>query len=234
MLEVRGLAARYGPIQVLWGISLAVGEGEIVTILGSNGAGKTTTIKAISGIVRPSAGAVSFLGRRIDALAPHEIVEAGLIQIPEGRQIWGHLSVRDNLELGAFARRARAELARSLEWVHRLFPVLGERAGQLAGSLSGGQQQMLAIARGLMARPKLLMLDEPSLGLAPQVVEDVFRTVLRINQEGIAILLVEQNVAFALNVADRAYVIENGRMVREGRSETLHASDDIRATYLGL
>jgi branched-chain amino acid transport system ATP-binding protein len=161
-------------------------------------------------------------------------VDAGLVQIPEGRQIWGELSVQDNLDLGAFSRRARGERERTLGWVYALFPVLRERARMPARALSGGQQQMLAIARGLMSRPRLLMLDEPSLGLAPQVVAQVFETLVRINEEGIAILLVEQNVEFALRVADRAYVIENGRIVREGTSEALRASDEIRASYLGL
>lgn len=234
MLDVRDLQAAYGPIRALWDVSLRVDAGEIVALLGSNGAGKSTTMRAISGIVRPVAGQVEFLGRRIDGLPPHEIVEAGLIQIPEGRQIWGDLSVRDNLELGAFARRARADLARSLELVESLFPILAQRARMLAKSLSGGQQQMLAIARGLMSRPKLLMLDEPSLGLAPQVVEEVFETLIRVNEQGIAVLLVEQNVEFALRIADRAYVMENGRTVREGTSDALRATDEVRVAYLGL
>jgi len=234
VLDVRDLQAAYGPIRALWGVSLRVDAGEIVALLGSNGAGKSTTMRAISGIVRPLAGQVEFLRRRIDGLAPHEIVEAGLIQIPEGRQIWGDLSVRDNLELGAFARRARPDFTRSLELVESLFPILAQRARMLAKSLSGGQQQMLAIARGLMSKPKLLMLDEPSLGLAPQVVEEVFETLIRINEQGIAVLLVEQNVEFALRIADRAYVMENGRTVREGTSDALRAADEVRVAYLGL
>jgi branched-chain amino acid transport system ATP-binding protein len=234
VLDVRGLEAGYGAIPVLWGVSLRVAEGEIVTLLGSNGAGKSTTIKAVSGSVRIARGEVEFAGTRIEGWAPHRIVDTGLIQIPEGRQVWAELSVRDNLELGAFSRRARTERARSLAWVHSLFPILRERAGMPAHALSGGQQQMLAIARGLMSRPRLLMLDEPSLGLAPQIVEQVFETLVRINEEGITILLVEQNVEFALQIADRAYVIENGRIVREGPSDVLRASDEIRASYLGL
>jgi branched-chain amino acid transport system ATP-binding protein len=234
VLEIRGLEAGYGAIQVLWGISLTVGEGEIVTLLGSNGAGKSTTIKAVSGALRGARGQVTFAGARIEAWPAHRVVEAGLIHIPEGRQVWGELSVRDNLELGAFSRRARGERARTLEWVHALFPILAERARMPARALSGGQQQMLAIARGLMSRPRLLMLDEPSLGLAPQIVEQVFEILLRVNDEGIAILLVEQNVEFALRIADRAYVIENGRIAREGTSEALRASDEIRASYLGV
>ena len=234
MLEVRGLEALYGVIQVLWGVSLRIEEGEIIALLGGNGAGKSTTIKAISGMVSPAAGEIRFLDERIDRLPPHQIVEAGLIQMPEGRQIWGGLTVRDNLELGAYSARARRERARSLAWVHSLFPVLAERARMQAKSLSGGQQQMLAIARGLMSRPRLLMLDEPSLGLAPQVVDEVFENLIRINEEGISVLLVEQNVEFALRIADRAYVMENGRIVREGAADALRASDEIRASYLGL
>ncbi|MBI4240850.1 MAG: ABC transporter ATP-binding protein, partial [Candidatus Rokubacteria bacterium] len=186
MLDVRQLEAGYGPIQVLWEVSLHVDAGEIVTLLGSNGAGKTTTIKAISNIVRPTAGAVEFLGQRIDGLGSHQVVDAGLIQIPEGRQIWGDLTVQDNIELGAYTRRARRDRAATRDWVHSLFPVLAARRRMVAKSLSGGQQQMLAIARALMSKPRLLMLDEPSLGLAPQVVEEVFGTLVRINDEGIA------------------------------------------------
>ena len=234
MLEVQGLEALYGAIRVLCGVSLRFEEGEIIALLGGNGAGKSTTIKTISGIVRAAAGEIRFLGERIDRLPPHQIVEAGLIQMPEGRQIWGDLTVRDNLELGAYSARARPERARSLAWIHSLFPVLAERARMPAKSLSGGQQQMLAIARGLMSRPRLFMLDEPSLGLAPQVVDEVFENLIRINEEGISVLLVEQNVEFALRIADRAYVMENGRIVREGASDALRASDEIRATYLGL
>jgi branched-chain amino acid transport system ATP-binding protein len=234
MLRVEGLRESYGPIQVLWDVSLHVDEGEIVTLLGSNGAGKSTTIRAISGVVMAVADRIEFLGRRMDGLAPHEIVEAGLAQVPEGRQVWGELSVKDNIELGAFARRGRAELKRSREWVYSLFPILAQRRSMAAKSLSGGQQQMLAIARGLMANPRLLMLDEPSLGLAPRVVEDVFETILRINDKGIGILLVEQNVELALRVADRAYVIESGRVVREGAADALRQLDDIRLAYLGV
>ena len=243
MLDVRGLEAGYGSIQVLWDVSLRVDEGEIVTVLGSNGAGKSTAIKAVCGLVRPWRGAVELGastvdggrgGVRIDGWPAHRIVDAGVVLIPEGRQVWGELSVRDNLELGAFTRRARPERERTLAWVHSLFPILDERARMPARALSGGQQQMLAIARGLMSRPRLLILDEPSLGLAPQVVEQVFETLVRINEEGITLVLVEQNVEVALQVADRAYVIENGRIVREGPSDVLRASDEIRASYLGL
>jgi branched-chain amino acid transport system ATP-binding protein len=243
MLDVCGLDAGYGAIQVLWDVSLRVDEGEIVTVLGSNGAGKSTAIKAVCGLVRPWRGAIELAdptadggrgGVRIDAWPAHRIVDAGLVLIPEGRQIWGELSVRDNLELGAFSRRARAERDATLAWVHALFPVLEERARLPARALSGGQQQMLAIARGLMSRPRLLVLDEPSLGLAPQVVEQVFATLVRINEEGITLMLVEQNVDIALQIADRGYLIENGRIVLEGPSDAFRASDRIRASYLGL
>ena len=234
MLEVQGLQAGHGAIQVLWGVSLRVDEGEIVTLLGSNGAGKSTTIKAISGLLPAAAGQVLFAGARIDGWPPHRIVDAGLVQIPEGRQIWGELSVQDNLDLGAFSRRARGERERTLGRVFSLFPILRERARLPARALSGGQQQMLAIARGLMSRPRLLVLDEPSLGLAPQVVAQVFETLARINEDGISILLVEQNIEVALRLADRAYVLENGRIVREGPSDVLRASDEIRASYLGV
>ena len=234
MLEVTGLTGGYGAIRILWGLSLRVERGEIVTLLGANGAGKTTLIRTLAGELKPSGGSVQFLGRDITGLAPHRIVEAGLIEIPEGRHLWGGLSVEDNLDLGAFAARARGERAKSKAWVYSLFPVLAERRRSAARNLSGGQQQMLAIGRALMSKPRLLMLDEPSLGLAPQIVEEVFEILIRINEEDIAILLVEQNVDFALRIADRAYVLEHGHMTREGSAETLRASDDVRAAYLGL
>ena len=234
MLEVTGLTGGYSAIRILWGLSLRVERGEIVTLLGANGAGKTTLIRTLAGELKPSGGSVQFLGRDITGLAPHRIVEAGLIEIPEGRHLWGGLSVEDNLDLGAFAARARGERAKSKAWVYSLFPVLAERRRSAARNLSGGQQQMLAIGRALMSKPRLLMLDEPSLGLAPQIVEEVFEILIRINEEDIAILLVEQNVDFALRIADRAYVLEHGHMTREGSAETLRASDDVRAAYLGL
>ena len=234
MLEVTGLTGGYGAIRILWGLSLRVERGEIVTLLGANGAGKTTLIRTLAGELKPSGGLVQFLGRDITGLAPHRIVEAGLIEIPEGRHLWGGLSVEDNLDLGAFSQRARGERAKSKAWVYSLFPVLAERRRSPARNLSGGQQQMLAIGRALMSKPRLLMLDEPSLGLAPQIVEEVFEILIRINEEDIAILLVEQNVDFALRIADRAYILEHGHMTREGAAETLRASDDVRAAYLGL
>lgn len=234
MLHVDDLAAGYGPIQVLWGVSLAVERGEIVTLLGANGAGKTTMIRTLAGEMPAMAGRIEFLGENIAGIGAHRIVNRGLIEIPEGRQIWGTLSVDDNLDLGAYARRARPHRAASKEWVYALFPVLAERRRLPARNLSGGQQQMLAIGRALMSKPVLLMLDEPSLGLAPRVVEEMFETLLCINEEGISILLVEQNVDFALRIADRAYILEHGHVTREGDAAALRASDDVRAAYLGL
>ena len=234
MLDVVDLEAGYGEIQILWKVSLKIAQGEVVTLLGANGAGKTTMIRALAGEIASSGGTVSFLGRDITRLAAHKTVETGLIEIPEGRQIWGGLSVEDNLDLGAYSKRARPERAHSKEWVYSLFPVLASRRKSMARDLSGGQQQMLAIGRALMSKPILLMLDEPSLGLAPQIVEELFGILVRINDEKISILLVEQNVDFALRVADRAYVLEHGRMTREGPAESLRGSDDIRAAFLGL
>ncbi len=234
MLDVVDLEAGYGEIQILWNVSLTINQGEIVTLLGANGAGKTTIIRTLAGEIPASGGSIKFLGRDITRLPAHKTVETGLIEIPEGRQIWGGLSVEDNLDLGAYSKRARPDRARSKEWVYSLFPVLEERRKATARDLSGGQQQMLAIGRALMSRPILLMLDEPSLGLAPQIVEELFRILIRINDEKISILLVEQNVDFALRVADRAYVLEHGRMTREGAAEALRQSDDVRAAFLGL
>jgi len=234
MLQVKELSSGYGPIQILWDISLRVGRAEIVTLLGANGAGKTTMIRTLAGELPPIAGHIYFLGHDITHSAAHRIVEMGLVEIPEGRQIWGALSVEDNLDLGAFSARARPHREASKEWVYSLFPILAERRKARADDLSGGQQQMLAIGRGLMSKPALLMLDEPSLGLAPQVVEAMFEVLLRVNAEDIAILLVEQNVEFALQIADRAYIFEHGHLTQEGDAAVLRSSDDVRAAYLGL
>lgn len=234
MLEVTNLTAGYGAIQILWDISLRVARGEIVTLLGANGAGKTTTIRALAGEITPSGGAVKFLDQDITRLGAHKTVETGLVEIPEGRQIWGGLSIEDNLDLGAYSKRARPDRHRSKDWVYSLFPVLAQRRKTAARDLSGGQQQMLAIGRALMSKPQLLMLDEPSLGLAPKIVEELFGILVRINEEQISLLLVEQNVDFALRIADRAYVLEHGRMTREGAAEDLRRSDDVRAAFLGL
>jgi branched-chain amino acid transport system ATP-binding protein len=234
MLEVTNLTASYGAIQILWNVSLRVAQGEIVSLLGANGAGKTTTIRALAGEIATSGGIVKFRDQDITSLPAYKTVETGLVEIPEGRQIWGGLSIEDNLDLGAYSRRARPDRHRSKEWVYSLFPVLAQRRKTSARDLSGGQQQMLAIGRALMAKPLLLMLDEPSLGLAPQIVEELFAILVRINDENISILLVEQNVEFALRIADRAYVLEHGRMTQEGPAEELRKSDDIRAAFLGL
>jgi branched-chain amino acid transport system ATP-binding protein len=234
MLRVDGLESGYGPIQILWGVSLHVDTGEVVTLLGANGAGKTTLIRTISGEIPARSGHLHFLGEDISRGKPHRIVDAGLVQIPEGRQVWGSLAVEDNLDLGAYSKHARPHAKNSKQWVYSLFPMLAERRRSLARNLSGGQQQMLAIGRALMSRPTLLMLDEPSLGLAPQIVEEMFETLVRINDEGISILLVEQNVDFALRIADRAYILEHGHITRNGNAEELRNSDDIRSAYLGL
>jgi len=234
MLEVNGINVFYGDIQALWDVSFEVGEGELVVIVGSNGAGKTTTLKTISGLMHPEGGSISFLGQRIDQASPHRIVEMGIAHIPEGRGLFPYMTVLENLEMGAYTRRAREKKDESLEWVYQLFPILAERRGQLAGTLSGGEQQMLAIGRGLMSRPRLLMLDEPSLGLAPMLVLDVFETVKQINEQGVTVMLVEQNVRHALELADRAYVLENGRTTLQGTGKELLENDYVKEAYLGM
>jgi len=233
MLEVRGLHAGYGPTRVLHGVDLEIGAGEIVAVLGSNGAGKTTLNMAISGLLRPRAGEIRFDGARIDGAAPRAIVAAGLVQVPEGRRIFPNLAVRENLELGSY-RRARASRARNLERVFGTFPRLRERARQLAGTLSGGEQQMLAIGRALMAEPRMLILDEPSLGLSPLLVEELFALIRRLHAEGLAIMLVEQNVAQSLDIADRAYVLENGVLAISGSAAAVREDPELKRAYLGL
>ncbi|HEY6000938.1 MAG TPA: ABC transporter ATP-binding protein [bacterium] len=235
MLELRGVAAGYGAIQALAGVELSVGAGEIVTLIGANGAGKTTTLMAISGVVRARAGEILLEGRPIHGLAPAEIVRLGVVQVPEGRRIFPRLSVAENLEMGAFLRRDPAGVRRDREAVWALFPVLAERRAQPGGTLSGGEQQMLAIGRALMAAPRLLLLDEPSLGLAPLVVRQIFETIGRMNRErGTTILLVEQNAHLALQVAHRGYVLENGSIGLRGSGAELLADPDVRRAYLGL
>ena len=209
--------------------------GEVITIVGSNGAGKSTILRGITGLIKPRQGSIAFEERRIDALSPDQIVRLGMSMVPEGRELFPRMTVRENLELGAaYIDRAYARTAESLEWVLTLFPVLRERSRQLAGTLSGGEQQMLAIGRALMSRPKLLMLDEPSLGLAPLLVAGVFRTVQQINREGVTLLLVEQNVRQSLTLAHRAYVLENGRVAMEGKGRDLIADPHVKEAYLGL
>jgi branched-chain amino acid transport system ATP-binding protein len=234
LLEVDGLDVFYGDVQVLYGLSLEVREGEIMTLLGSNGAGKTTTLRAISGLRSPRKGDVRFRGRSLLGVPAAARAELGIALVPEGRELWGQLTVRENLELGAYHRRARARAAANLERVFTLFPRLKERERQLAGSLSGGEQQMCAIGRALMSEPSLLMLDEPSLGLAPILVEQVMRTIAELHAAGITVLLVEQNLHQALEIAARGTVIETGRVRLHGTSAELRASADIRAAYLGI
>lgn len=234
MLEVKDISVAYGDIQVLSGVTLHINEGEIVTLIGSNGAGKTTTLNAISGLMRIREGTITLDSLRIDQMPPHRIIELGATQIPEGRELFPEMTVLENLQLGAYLPRARASSGESLEWVYQLFPVLKGRGSQITGTLSGGEQQMVAIARGLMTRPKLLMFDEPSLGLAPLVVDELFQIINEINKTRVDILLVEQDVNLALEIAHRAYLIENGEIVMEGKSEDFIADDYVRESYLGI
>ncbi|MCC6972015.1 MAG: ABC transporter ATP-binding protein [Phycisphaerales bacterium] len=233
MLSVENLSVSYGAIKALHGISLRVERGEIVTLIGSNGAGKTTTLRTISGLVRAAAGSISFEGVPIGRLPPHQIVRMGIAQSPEGRGVFANMSVDENLSLGAYARSDKDQIAKDRERALELFPRLRERLSQSAGTLSGGEQQMLAIARALLARPKLMLLDEPSLGLAPQVVATIFKIIREINAGGTTILLVEQNAHMALNVAHRAYVLEVGKIAMEGPAAELAKSDEVRRAYLG-
>lgn len=234
MISVKELDAGYGDIQVLRGVSLEINEGEIVSLVGANAAGKSTMVKALSGIIKPWRGQVLFDGVRVDTLEPHEIVELGIVQVPEGRRLFPQMSVLENLLLGAYTPRARRDYEKTLRDIFEMFPILKERQNQLAGSLSGGEQQICAIGRGLMAKPKLLMLDEPSLGLAPILVAQVLNMVKAIREQGVTVLLVEQNVRQSLALADRGYVLENGRIVIEGPSAALLADDRLRQAYLGM
>ncbi len=234
MLEIKGLKVFYGDYQALFDINASIKSGEIVSLLGANGAGKTTTINAISGFVKPRAGTIRFDGSEIHQLSANKIVEKGLIQIPEERMLFPDMTVLENLQMGAYLGRARKKLKDSLDWVYDLFPILKSRSSQSAGTLSGGEQQMLAIGRGLMSIPKLLMLDEPSLGLAPMLVAEVFRVVQKINQEGVDILLVEQNAHQSLKISQRAYLLENGSINMEGEASKLLETDYIRESYLGI
>ncbi|MDR0600301.1 MAG: ABC transporter ATP-binding protein [Treponema sp.] len=233
MLRVRDLTVHYGAIQALKGVSFEVGEGEIITLIGSNGAGKSTTLNGISNVIRKTGGAVEFNGQDITGLPPDRIVLSGLIQVPEGRRVFANLTVRDNLEMGAYTRKDRAGIRDDLEMVYGLFPRLRERIRQTAGTLSGGEQQMLAMGRGLMAKPRLLLLDEPSMGLAPILVDEIFAIIRRINEAGAAILLVEQNAYKALGIASRAYILETGRVVKSGPAAELMKDSAVKAAYLG-
>jgi branched-chain amino acid transport system ATP-binding protein len=234
MLELTDVHVRYGNIRALQGVSLSVGQGELVALIGSNGAGKTTTLRSISGLLRPSEGTITLEGADITHAPPHRIVELGISHCPEGRRIFGSLTVRENLRLGAVSQADRQAAAEDLEMVLGLFPLLRERLGQAGGTLSGGEQQMLAIARALMSRPRLLLLDEPSLGLAPLMVERIFGTIAELKAQGRTILLVEQNVHHALDVADRVYVLETGRTTLEGPAATLRRNPKVEQAYLGV
>ena len=234
MLEVSDVDAFYGKVQALWDVSLRINEAEIVALVGANGAGKTTLLNTISGLLRPASGSVEFLGKRVDGLASHSIVERGISHIPEGRRLFVDMSVRENLEMGAYPYRAWKRKEETLEQVYQVFPILKERESQLARTLSGGEQQMLAMGRGLMSIPRLCMFDEPSFGLAPRVVLEVFQVIKSLREQGITILLIEQNVRHALEIADRAYLLENGRIVLEGVPEGFLQNDHVKMAYLGL
>jgi branched-chain amino acid transport system ATP-binding protein len=234
MLKVENIDVFYGDLQVLWGVSFEVREKEIVVLVGANGAGKSTTLKTISGLLRPKYGTVEFDAIRLDVAPADKIIGHGVVHVPEARRLFREMTVEENLVMGSLSPAAKAKRRETLEWVYGLFPRLRERRKQAAGTLSGGEQQMCAIGRGLMALPKLLMFDEPSLGLAPILVQDVFEIVKRINREGVTVLLVEQNVRQTLSLCDRAYVLENGRVVLQGTGKELMADDHVKAAYLGL
>jgi branched-chain amino acid transport system ATP-binding protein len=234
MLEISHLDTFYGKVQALWDVSVNIGEAEIVALVGANGAGKTTLLKTISGLLSPASGSVEFLGKRIDGQKPHAITELGLSHVPEGRKLFPVMSVRENLEMGAYPSLAWKRKEETLEQVYQIFPRLRERARQLVRTLSGGEQQMVAMARGLMSRPKLCMIDEPSSGLAPMLVLELFQVIQSLRDQGITVLLIEQNVRNTLEIADRAYVIESGRIVSEGKSSELLQDDHIKTAYLGL
>jgi len=234
MLEVSNIDTFYGKIQALWGVSLNIEEAEIVALIGANGAGKTTLLNAISGLLCPASGSVEFLGKRIDGLKPHAIVELGMSHIPEGRRLFPDMSVRENLEMGAYTKRVWKQKQETFNKVYQLFPILKARQGQLARTLSGGEQQMVAMGRGLMSQPRLCIIDEPSSGLAPLMVDEIFSIIQGLRDQGIAIFLIEQNVQQTLEIADRAYVLENGRVTLEGESKKLLKEELIRKAYLGL
>lgn len=234
MLELRGVDTYYGNIQALREVSLRVEDGEIVTLIGANGAGKSTTLMTICGINRPRRGEILWNGKPIHDLPPHEIVSLGISQVPEGRLIFPDLSVRENLDLGAFLRNDKEGVRSDLDYVFELFPILAERRRQAGGTLSGGEQQMLAISRALMARPKLLLLDEPSLGLAPIIIQQIFSIIRKVNADGTTVFLVEQNANQALRIAHRGYVMENGRIVMDDTAANLLRSDEVRTAYLGM
>jgi len=234
MLELRQVNTYYGKIQALQDVSIRIDDGEIVTLIGANGAGKSTTLMTVCGILHPRSGEIVWNSAPIHQLPPHDIVKLGISQVPEGRLIFPELTVRENLDLGAFLRNDRDGIARDLDYVFELFPILKERISQQGGTLSGGEQQMLAVARALMARPKLLLLDEPSLGLAPIIIQQIFSIIQKVNADGTTVFLVEQNANQALRIAHRGYVMENGRIAMEGSAESLLASEEVRKAYLGM
>ena len=233
MLKSDHIHVYYGAIHALKGVSLEVHKGEIVTLIGANGAGKSTTLRTVSGLLAPKSGGISFLGENIAGMPAHEIVKHGISQVPEGRRIFAEMSVQENLEMGAFTRKDKAGVEKDFEIVYNRFPRLKERRKQQAGTLSGGEQQMLAMGRALMSRPKLLLLDEPSMGLAPLLIKEIFSIIEDINREGTTVLLVEQNANMALSIAHRAYVMETGRITLQGTAKELAASEDVRKAYLG-
>jgi branched-chain amino acid transport system ATP-binding protein len=234
MLALSGVSASYGSVPAVSGVSIEVGEGEAVGLLGANGAGKSTTLRAISGLVRLTSGTITFLGTNIASLRPYKVTELGIAHVPEGRQVFPEMTVQENLEIGAYVPRAKVDRSRTLDLVFSIFPVLAERRRQLAGTMSGGEQQMLAVGRGLMLKPRLLMLDEPSLGLAPVITDVTFQKIQEIHSMGTAILLVEQNVARALTLVQRAYVLESGKVIMHGTSAELANNKQVQAAYLGI
>ena len=233
MLKIDNIDVYYGASNALKGIRLEVNEGEIVTLIGANGAGKSTTLRTISGLLKPKTGSITFLGQDIAGVRAHEIVKKGISQVPEGRRVFAEMTVMENLDLGAFVRKDKAGIQQDLKHVFELFPRLEERKNQSAGTLSGGEQQMLAMGRALMSRPKLLLLDEPSMGLAPLLIKEIFNIIVDINKSGTTVLLVEQNANMALSIANRAYVLETGRITLSGSAQELAASEDVRKAYLG-
>lgn len=234
MLRVEHVNAGYGDIQVLWDVSFHVDDREFVVLVGANGAGKSTIMRTISSIITPTSGEIWFAGQRIDQVPPYRIINHGIAHVPEGRQLFPEMSVKENLELGSLTAEAKSKRKENLEWVFTLFPRLKERAKQMAGTLSGGEQQMCAIARGLMSRPKMILFDEPSLGLSPLLTQEIFRLTQKIHQEGITILMVEQNVKQTLAICDRAYVLENGRIVLEGKGKELLENEEVKQAFLGI
>jgi branched-chain amino acid transport system ATP-binding protein len=234
MLKVENIDVSYGDLQVLWDVSFEVNEGQIVALVGANGAGKSTTLKTISGILRPTSGTIRFLDQRLNQIPAHKIIDHGIAHVPEGRRLFPEMSVRENLIMGALSPRAKAKRNETMEWIFGLFPRLRERHKQLAGTLSGGEQQMCAVGRGLMALPRLIMFDEPSLGLAPILVADIFKIIQRIQQEGVTILIVEQNTKHTLEICHHGYVLENGRLVLSGTGQELLNNEHVRQAYLGI